>query len=341
MTLWILSEGRMSSEATLLLRRSVVEQLLSFSECIDAMENVFRLQGEGKFPAAGILGLKTSKGGLHVKTAVLSAHKSYIVAKLNTNFAENRQHFGRPTIQGIIALFDAENGRALALLDSIEITIKRSAAATALAAKYLAPKNSSVATICGCGDQGPAQVRAVHLVLPLTKVYAFDVDQNASSRLAAELSSELKIDIEPVRHLPSAMEKSHVVLTCTTATEFFIRKEDVAPGSFIAAVGADSAHKQEIEPELIVSAKVVADDLEQICSIGDTHHAIAKALMRKEDVYAELGEIVTATKPGRVSDAEIIIFDSTGVAIEDAAAAALVYEKALAAKIGNSFEFAA
>jgi len=130
----------MSSEATLLLRRSVVEQLLSLSECIDAMENVFRLQGEGKLPAAGILGLKTSKGGLHVKTAVLSAHKSYIVAKLNTNFAENRQHFGRPTIQGIIALFDAENGRALALLDSIEITIKRTAAATALAAKYLAPK---------------------------------------------------------------------------------------------------------------------------------------------------------------------------------------------------------
>src|SRR5260370_18929651 len=158
MTLWILSEGRMSSEATLLLRRSVVEQLLSLSECIDAMENVFRLQGEGKLPAAGILGLKTSKGGLHVKTAVLSAHKSYIVAKLNPTFAENLQHFGRPTIQGIIALFDSENGRALALLDSIEITIKRTTAATALAAQYL-PAGNRAGAHC-FGESGSRRPRA-------------------------------------------------------------------------------------------------------------------------------------------------------------------------------------
>ncbi len=120
-----------------------------------------------------------------------------------------------------------------------------------------------------------------------------------------------------------------------------MRKEDVAPGAFIAAVGADDVHKQEIDPALIASAKVVADNLEQCCAIGDTHHAIAQGLMRKEDVYAELGEIVAGKKSGRASGNEIIIFDSSGVAIEDAAAAVAVYEKARAADVGNYFEFAA
>ena len=92
---------------------------------------------------------------------------------------------------------------------------------------------------------------------------------------------------------------------------------------------------------MIASAKVVADSLEQSCAIGDVHHAIAHGLMRKEDVYAELCEIVAGQKIGRVADDEIIVFDSTGVAIEDAVAAAAVYERALANGIGTDFDFAA
>lgn len=331
----------MKIEPTLLLNCSEVEQLLSLADCTNEVERVFRLQGEGRLPPAGILGMKTRDGGLHVKTASLMAERSYLVAKLNTNFPKNRQRCGLPTIQGVIVIYDAENGRALAILDSINITIKRTAAATAVAVKYLARKDSSVATICGCGDQGRAQLRALHLMLPLRKVYAFDVDQSASARFAAEFLRELKIDIELVGDLPSAIRKSDVIVTCTTAREFFLRKEDVAPGSFIAAIGADDAHKQEIDPALIASTKVVADNLEQVCSIGDTHHAVTQGLMAKEDVYAELSEIVAGQKLGRTSHDEIIIFDSTGVAIEDAAAAALVYEKTRRAKIATRFEFAA
>lgn len=329
----------MQTDSTLLLSRSDVEALLSLSECINAVEKVFRQQDQP--PATGVLGMKATDGGLHVKTALFTADRNYIVAKLNTNFPQNPQRFGLPTIQGAILLFDAENGRALALLDSIDITIKRTAAATAVAAKYLARKDSSVSTICGCGTQGRAQLRALKLLLPLKKVHAFDVDQNASSRFAAELSSELKIDIEPVGNLSVAISNSDVCITCTPATEFFVHKRDVAPGTFIAAVGADDSDKQEFDPALLASVKIVADHLEQVCSIGDTHHAIARGLMRKEDVYAELSEVVAGTKAGRTSEAEIIVFDSTGVAIEDAAAAAIVYEKALAAGIGNYFEFAA
>ena len=331
----------MQTEPTLLLNRSDVEQLCTLRECVDAVEKAFRWQGEGKLPLPGILGMKTSDGGLHVKAAILSAASNYIVAKLNTNFPENRARFGLPTIQGVIVLTSADNGRPLALLDSIDITIKRTAAATAVAAKNLARKNSQIVTICGCGEQGRAQLRALLFVLPLTKVYAFDVDQNVSARFASNLSDELKIDIEAVHALPGAIRKSDLVVTCTTAREFFVHKADVARGAFIAAVGADDSHKQEIDPALMASAKVVADSLEQCCSIGDTHHAIAKHLMSKDDVYAELSEIVAGKKPGRTHDAEIIVFDSTGIAIEDAVAAAVVYEKARAGKIGTQFEFAA
>jgi alanine dehydrogenase len=324
-----------------LLDRSDVHELLDLKECIGAVENAFRWQGEGKIPPPGILGVKTQSGGLHVKTACFTGANTYIAAKLNTNFPRNHARFSLPTIQGVIVLYDANNGRALAVLDSIEITIKRTAAATAVAAKYLARTNSSVATICGCGEQSGAQIRALSLTLPLRKVFAFDVDPDTSSRLAAQLSPELQIDVEAVHGLPDAIENSDLIVTCTPATEFFVQKESIAAGIFIAAVGADDSHKQEIDPALLASAKVVADSLEQVCSIGDTHHAIAAGLMGKEDMYGELSEIVAGRKPGRTSDDEIIIFDSTGVAIEDAAAATLVYEKACKAKIMNSFEFAA
>jgi len=331
----------METESTLLLNRTDIREVLGLPECIDAVERAFRWQGEGKISAPGILGTRTQSGGLHVKTASLTGAKTYIVAKLNTNFPQNHARFGFPTIQGVIVLYDGENGRALAVLDSIEITIKRTAAATAVAAKYLARKNSAVATICGCGEQGCAQVRALSLIFRFGKVYVFDIDSNASLRLAAQLSRELNIDVEPVRTLPSALRSSDVVVTCTPAKEFFVHKKDVAPGTFIAAVGADDSHKNEIDPAVLASAKVVGDSLEQVCSIGDTHHAIAKGLMRKQDVHAELAEVVAGEKARRTTEAEIIVFDSTGVAIEDAAAATIVYEKALTVGVGNHFEFAA
>ncbi len=331
----------MRVDELILLRRSETEELLSLTECIDAIEKVFRWQGQKKFSRPGILALKTPNGGLHVKTAALPGQKNYIAAKLNTNFADNRIRFGLPTIQGVILLCDADNGQPLAILDSIGITQQRTAAATAVAAKYLARNDSSIATICGCGVQGGAQLCALSIVLPLSKVYAFDVDESASSKFAERLSTELEVDIETTPALSSAIHNSDVCVTCTTAKKFFVRKEDIAPGTFIAAVGADDAHKQEIDASLMARAKVVADSVEQCCTIGDTHHAIANGLMRKEDVYAELCEIIAGEKIGRASDDEIIVFDSTGVAIEDAAAAVAIYEKARDAGIGTYFNFAA
>jgi ornithine cyclodeaminase/alanine dehydrogenase len=264
-----------------------------------------------------------------------------MVAKLNTNFPGNRAQFGLPTIQGVIALYDAENGLPVAILDSIDITIKRTAAASAVAAKYLARRNSVVGTICGCGQQARAQLHAILTILPIKKIFAFDLDEPRTKKFATDISEELTIEVKPVRDPASAIRESDICVTCTTSRQFFVHKQDVAPGTFIAAVGADHADKQEIDPALMVSAKVVTDSLEQCCAIGDLHHAIAQNLLRKEDVHAELSEIVAGHKPGRINEEEIIIFDSTGVAMEDAVAAAVVFEKARAVSAGSYFNFAA
>jgi len=327
------------ADETLLLRRSDVESLLTLADCVDTLESAFRLQGEGKIPGSEILGVRSTNGGLHVKAGLLPGAQNYFVAKLNCNFPDNSARFGLPAIQGVIFVADADSGSPLALLDSIDITIKRTAAATAVAAKYLARKNSVTATICGCGVQARAQLSAIRLVRPLEKVYAFDVDKSVVKNLAHELSD--KLDIEPVNNLADAASRSDLIVTCTPSRQFFLRKQMVNAGTFIAAVGADNADKQEIDPALMASAKVVADSLNQCCAIGDTHHAIAKGLMSKQDVYAELSEIVAGQKPGRVNAAEITVFDSTGIAIEDAVAAVAVYEKARTAKIGTHFKFAA
>ncbi|HEX4631204.1 MAG TPA: ornithine cyclodeaminase family protein [Chthoniobacterales bacterium] len=331
----------MKPEETLLLSRSEVARLLTIPDCIRAVEEMFRQLGDGKLPPPGILGIKSKQGGLHIKAAHLSGARDYIVAKLNTNFPRNRIDHGLPTIQGLIVVCDGVNGRPLAVLDSIDLTIKRTAAASAVAAKYLARPDSTLATICGCGQQAAAQLSAICTILPLKEVYAFDSDPNAAKNFAVTLTQEFAFAIKPTRDLPSALQRSDVCITCTTATEFFVRKADVPAGIFIAAVGADDSHKQEIEPALIAAAKVVADSLDQCSTIGDTHHAIATGLMRKEDVYAELSEIVAGKKPGRTSDDEITIFDSTGIALEDAVAAVAVYENAHNGATGSRFEFAA
>jgi alanine dehydrogenase len=331
----------MKPDTTLLLRRSQVAQLLTLEDCIAAVETVFRLQGEGRVPAPAILGIHAMQGGLHIKAALLDLESSYIVAKANTNFPGNPQRTALPTIQGVIIVCNAENGFPLAVMDSIDITTKRTAAASAVAAKYLARRGASTITICGCGTQGEMHLRALNAVLSIERVFAFDLNAALAQKMATGASNQLKLRVEATSDLRSAIQYSDVCVTCTPSREFFVHKADVRPGTFIAAVGADSEHKQEIDPALMAYAKVVADSVDQCSTIGDSHHAISCGLMARQEIYAELAEIVAGRKRGRTSDEEIIVFDSTGIAIEDAIAAASVYEKACAVGVGTSFSFSA
>ncbi len=328
-----------NSVGTLLLARADIAELLTLDECIAAVEGAFRQHGQGSTSPPKVLGMPAIDGGFHVKAAMLGTSPPYFAAKLNGNFFHNNERFAMPNIQGLIVLCDATNGYPLAVMDSIEITILRTGAATAVAARRLARPESKVATICGCGNQGRVQLRALHRVLPLQHVYVFDLNEGQARGFASELSLELGIEVEVVRELATAVGRSDVCVTCTPAKKYFLHKDHVAPGTFLAAVGADNEEKQELDPQLLASSKVVADILDQCVEIGDLHHAIAEGLLDRSSVHAELGEVVAGKKPGRISRDEITIFDSTGTALQDVAAAAVVYERAMKNGRGARFRF--
>jgi len=331
----------MKPQATLLLTGHDVRQLLSLDECIAAVETAFRLHGEGKTAQPGVLGVHVANGGFHIKAGVLELTRPYFAAKVNGNFPDNGAHYNLPTIQGVIVLADAENGRPLAVMDSVEITALRTAAATAVAAKYLARKDSRVATVCGCGVQGGFQVRALCRVLKIDRAYVCDSDFKKAEQFSKQLARDLGIEIKAVADISTAAQQSDVCITCTTSRRYFLKREDVRPGTFVAAVGADNPEKQEIDPALMAASKVVTDVLEQCATIGDLHHALQSGMVTRADVHGELGEIVAGKKEGRTSKKEVIVFDSTGMALQDVAAAAMVYEKAILAKRGIALDFAA
>jgi alanine dehydrogenase len=326
---------------TLLLSRADVEKLLTPKVCIGAVEDAFRQLAEGTVPPPGILGMHGGDGSFHVKAGFLTADRPYFAAKINANFPQNAPRYGLPTIQGAVILFDAANGQPLAIMDSMAITALRTAAATAVAARYLAAEKCETALICGCGGQASAQLRALLHVRRLRRVYAYDQDPKKAATFAVTASRELQMDAMPAPDLASAVAASTIVVTCTTARRYFITRDIVRPGTFIAAVGADHEDKQEIDPRLLAEATVVTDLTDQACTIGDVHHAIVAGTMSREAVHAELGEILAGRKRARASAQEIIVFDSTGTGLQDVAAAIAVYRRALDEQAGNAFALAA
>jgi alanine dehydrogenase len=317
---------------TLLLKRSDIRSLVRFEDYVDVVEQAFRLYAEGKTLQPAMIHVEAIDGEFHIKAGGLSLGTPYFALKSNGGFFHNRERFGMPTIQGAILLCDARNGYPLAIMDSGEITMKRTGAAAAVAAMRLARTDSRVVTICGCGIQGQVQLMAMHSVLELNRVYVFDIDQ-AKAQALAEDSRTLGIPVIPVTDLREAVRHSDVCVTCTPSRQFYVASEFVSPGTFIAAMGADSPDKQELDPELLKRNKVVVDVLGQCVLAGELHHALDQG-MQASEVYGELGEIIAGRKPGRTTDKEIIVFDSTGTALQDAAAAAVVYEAALERGVG-------
>ena len=325
---------------TLLLSAAEVRAVLPMRDCIDAVEAGFRLLAEGGVEQ-GVLGIHTGAGGFHVKAAAVREPHPYFVAKLNGNFPANPARHGLPSIQGVVALCDAANGRLLALLDSGEITRIRTGAATAVAARHLARPDSAVVTVFGCGRQAESQVEALKEVLPIARVWLHDSAPGLADRLADRLRTGHGIQAAGVEgaELVQALRESDVIVTCTPSRRFILTRAMVPRGAFVAGVGTDDSRKQELEPELLAEHTVVADVLDQCLSIGDLHHAHSAGLLPRERVHAELAEVVAGKKPGRSGRDEITIFDSTGTAVEDVAAAVLCYQRASAEERGLTMEF--
>jgi len=319
----------------ILSRREVLE-LLSLPECIEAVECALCLHAEGRTLGPGVLGVPGARGGFHIKAAgLLLGPRGYFAAKTNANFPDNPQRFGVPAIRGTVVLADAEAGEPLALMDSASVTALRTGAATAVAAKHLARPDSRSATVVGCGAQGALQLAAIATVLPVKHVSVFDTDPEQAERLATRAQADLGIRISATTDLRAALRESDVCVTCTPSRHPFVFRDDVAPGTFIAAVGADNRGKQELEAALVASSTLVVDVLEQCAEIGELQHALAAGLMTRDGVHAELADVVSGRRPGRTRDDEITIFDSSGTALQDVAAAILVYEKALVSGIGT------
>ena len=317
------------------LSRRDVFDLLTLRDCIAAVEGAFRLHAEGRTLGPGVLGVPAETGGFHIKAAGLVGEQSYFAAKTNANFPDNPRRFGLPTIQGTVVLADATTGAPLALMDSGSVTALRTGAATAVAAKFLARRDARSVTIVGCGVQGELQLAALAAVLPLRHARVLDTDPVRAASLAARAEATLGIRVEVASDLRAALRESDVCVTCTPSRRAFVSRDDIIPGTFVAAVGADNRGKQELEPALVASSTLVVDVLEQCAEIGEFQHVLAAGLMTREQVHAELAEVVVGRRPGRTRDDEITIFDSSGTALQDVAAAIVVYERACASGRGT------
>jgi alanine dehydrogenase len=325
----------MTSQGTLILTRDEIAGLLSFDDYVGAVADAFHHYSDGKAQLPGVVDIEATNGAFHIKAAGMDLQKTYVAVKVNGNFPQNMSRFGLPTIQGAILLYDGSNGSLLAFMDSIEITINRTGAATILAAKHLARPDATSVTICGCGNQGRVSLTGLASIMPLERAFVVDANAETARRFAENMSEELGILVRAEASLRTAARQSDVIVTCTPSRDPLLSAEDIPPGCFIAAVGADSHDKQELDPQLLASNKLVVDILDQCASIGELHHALAAGLIDKSDVYAEFGDIVAGRKPGRSSAEEIIILDSTGTAIQDVAAAAIAYEKAKSQGVGS------
>lgn len=315
---------------TLILSRGDITALMQPADWLAAVETGFRAAADGKASAPPPMAIDGVGGMFHAKGAAIELDRHYVALKLNGNFPGNPDRRGLPTIQGAILLCDGQTGSLLAIIDSIEVTLRRTAAATALAARYLARPDSASLLICGCGEQARVQLDALRSILPLRQVLAWDRDA-ARARQFAEACSGGPLAVETVRDLAPAARASDVIVTCTTAREPFLSADMVAPGTFVAAVGADSAEKGEIAPDLMAASLVVADVLDQCAVMGDLRLALEVGAMERSDVHAELAELVVKRKSGRGSADQITLFDSTGTALQDVASAALIHGRALAA----------
>ena len=324
---------------TLLLTRDDLRGLLDPADYLEIVDVAFRAHAEGRTLDPALMHVDATGGEFHIKAGGIDLGRKYFALKSNGGFFGNGARFGMPPIQGVILLCNAENGYPLALMDSTAITLGRTGATTALAAKYLARADAKTVTICGCGNQGAEHLRFITRVRPIEVAYAWDLDLDRAACFAREMAKELNITVRVAADLHDGMSVSDICITCTPSRKAFIHPEHVRAGMFIAAVGADSPEKQELDPRVLSAAKVVVDLTEQCVNVGELHHAIEAGVMCAGDVHAELGDLLVAKKAGRTADDEVFVFDATGTALQDAAAAASAFCKATDRHQGKIFDF--
>lgn len=314
---------------TLILGRQDVEQLLTMEMTLDAVEAAFREHGEGTTLVPERIGMFLDQ--YHGVIGVMPGYMERLRAagvKIICHHEDNPKKHDLPASAGLVVYHDPATGMPLAIMDCAYITKMRTGAATGVSVKYLARADAQSVGIVGAGAQAASQIAAIAQVRDLGRVKAFDIDPAAAGRLLQEIAN-LGLDTEAVDSPQEVCVDVDILVTCTPARSAFIRGEWIQEGMHISSVGADMPRKMELHPDVYRRAdKWVTDLISQALITGEIAEAMNQGAISEGTLHATLGEIVAGQKPGRTDDAEITIFKSTGMAIQDVATAKSVYELA-------------
>lgn len=321
----------------LLLSEQEVTELLQIDEVMEAVENAFREKALGytQMPPKVYLNFAKYNGDVRAMPAYLERLDVASVKIVNSH-PENPQKFGMPTVSATVFLLDPRNGALLSIMGGNRITAIRTAAAGGIAVKYLANKDSKIASFIGAGVQARAQLLALLLVFPnLEEIRVCDISPKAAEAFASEAKNKAaQCRVVVVGNEQEAVHEAEIVITTTPSKKPLVFDAWVSEGTHFNCIGADAPLKEEIDPAILKRAKIVVDDWEQAAHSGEINVPFSQGILSRKDVWAELGEIVAGTKPARTSKEEITVFDSTGLAIQDAATVELVYKKAMSRKTG-------
>ena len=282
------------------------------AELIQAMEDGFAAysRGEVVVPPVGHLQFDEPPGDCHIKYGYIRGDDAFTV-KIATGFYRNPER-GLPSSNGVVLVFSSRTGELLAILqDEGCLTDLRTAAAGAVAAKYLAPTNVEYIGMVGAGTQARLQLEYLKEVTPCRRVLLW---ARSAERAAALRVSGFQIELAST--VAELALRSRLIVTTTPARHWLLGAGDVQPGTHITAVGADGGGKHELDPQLFARALCVADSRKQCAQFGDSSYAIQQGLIAQADLI-ELGEIIQDRSLGRRDAAQITIADLTGVAVQD------------------------
>ncbi len=322
----------------LLLTDSDVSQLVGSSESVDVVESAFSDFGKGlaQMPPKVYLNFPQYRGDLRAMPAAVGDR--FAGVKL-INSHELNPAKGLPSVVGTYVLYSQETGIPLCLMAATALTALRTGAASGVASSYLARPESSTLGLIGAGAQAAYQFRAVGGRLPITDVIVWAPVSDAARRDA--VIDSLASGNPSVRFRAGSIEEAaaaDVVCTLTPARSPLFPAGAVRPGTHINAVGADGPGKQELDPAIFKTARVIVDEMYQATHGGEVNVAISQGLMNESDIAGTLSDVINGTTAGRTTSDQITIFDSTGLAIQDIAVAIVAYERAVESGIGSTIE---
>jgi len=312
--------------------RTDVERLLDLDELIDALAAAHAdlSAGRASMPAR-IAAFVEERGGLLGAMPAYLPSAGALTAKLVSVFPANAGS-ALPTHQATMLAFDPGTGEPVALLDGTAITAIRTGAAAALSARLLARPDSSTLALLGSGVQARSNARALARVLPLREIRVAARDAAKAAALAQELRAELGIAVRVAATYEEAVRGADVVAAATHSPEPVVRRDWLSPGTHVTSVGLN-ADGREVDGETVRDALVVVESRASALApfpagANELLWPIRDGLIDEGHVHAELGELVLGTKPGRAGDEQLTFYKSVGVAVQDAAAAALVLRRA-------------